>query len=532
MIYCNLSHQLPCLFSKCLLSGSPKTVTKSRSEKLLQPTLTLLDFATSEKREREAILLRDLKLGMNHIDRDQLRRSGILSPRHPTILRALKVIVVGVTEIKSNQPLDLLVGPSTILYRLKCVAITEYVGTDSDNSSIEYGELMREEWFVQRAFKDFTTLHKFLKTQVNTTESSANTGARLTGLATAALTLGISSHAGSKRKALIPSLHKAVQAGALGVTKKCIEKRREILTEYLGHLLSQQHLMNRCPELLRFVGAYEPLPETVVLGKGVVPDFVDSLGRHEMRKSRLQRNTLMDVARSLNSVAGSTLASIEAANFMDNNNNMEIHLEESKRKSQSQKRGKKKPKKQVDPVRLAMIESIKARVDRVKLSKIRGNIFELIRHIFDLDSANFFRSQMVAAVKTMSIAFTSGQGFKRTLIELHIKYLSSRSVASYIRFIKNLIWPNGVIFTSAKPLTPEQSTEIARTSRELLKETFPDQLAAVLGNDITESGLDLIHEMLNNRLVLKSMIYMMADSLLLEAFPEMRDILTCSQVLD
>ena len=65
-----------------------------------------------------------------------------------------------------------------------------------------------------------------------------------------------------------------------------------------------------------------------------------------------------------------------------------------------------------------------------------------------------------------------------------------------------------------------------------MKETFPDQLAAVLGNDITESGLDLIHEMLNNRLVLKSMIYMMADSLLLEAFPEMRDILTCSQVLD
>ena len=47
-----------------------------------------------------------------------------------------------------------------------------------------------------------------------------------------------------------------------------------------------------------------------------------------------------------------------------------------------------------------------------------------------------------------------------------------------------------------------------------------------------ENGLDLFHEMLNNRLFLKSMIYMMADTLLLEAFPEMIDILTCSQVLD
>ena len=68
------------LLSQCLLSVSPKNVTRSRSDKLLQPTLTLLDFATSENRERQAILLRDLKLGINHIDKDQLRRSGILSP--------------------------------------------------------------------------------------------------------------------------------------------------------------------------------------------------------------------------------------------------------------------------------------------------------------------------------------------------------------------------------------------------------------------------------------------------------------------
>ena len=94
------------------------------------------------------------------------------------------------------------------------------------------------------------------------------------------------------------------------------------------------------------------------------------------------------------------------------------------------------------------------------------------------------------------------------------------------------MWPNGVIFTSATPLTPEESRDVAKKSRILLQEKFPDQLQAVLGTDITENGLDLFHEMLNNRLVLKSMIYMMADTLLLEAFPEMRDILTCAQSLN
>ena len=508
-----------------------KNATKSRTDKLLQHTLTLLDYATSKTREKQAILLRDLKLGINHIDRDQLRRSGLLNPRYPTRLRGLKVVVEGAIEVKSNQPLDLLGAPSTILYQLRCIAITEYIGVHSDDNTddtaVEYGDLLREEWVVLRPFKDFTTLHKFLKSQVNPTESSANTGAKLTGLATAALTLGNLTHAASKRKALIPSLNKAVQAGALGATKKSIEKRKEILNEYLAHLLSQGNLLNRCPELLRFAGAYEPLPDEVQMGRGVIPDFADVLGRCEMSKTHLQH--------SKSSVSAAGMPSASATNQRVGSNRADTTAAMSSVPNQASRiprRSRKQSKKYIDPARLAMLASIKSRIDRVKLSQVRGNVFELIRYIFDLDSANFFRSQMVAAVKAMSIAVTSGQGFKRTLLDFHLKYISSRSVASYIKFVKDIIWPSGVIFTSAVPLTPEESKELAKTSRGLLRQSFPDALMTVLGNDITENGLDLFHEMLNNRLVLKSMIYMMTDTLLLEAFPEMSDILTCSQVLD
>ena len=119
--------------------------------------------------------------------------------------------------------------------------------------------ILKEEWVVLRSFKEFTIFHKFLKTrQVNTSEYSVGTAAKLTGLATTALTLGSLSQHTAKRKTLVPSLNKAVQAGALSATKKYIEKRKDILNHYLSHLLSRGIFLRRCPELLRFIGAYEP----------------------------------------------------------------------------------------------------------------------------------------------------------------------------------------------------------------------------------------------------------------------------------
>ena len=56
------------------MTGSVKNATKSRTDELIRPVLALLDYATSRKREDQSILLRDLKIGVNHIDKDQLRR--------------------------------------------------------------------------------------------------------------------------------------------------------------------------------------------------------------------------------------------------------------------------------------------------------------------------------------------------------------------------------------------------------------------------------------------------------------------------
>eukprot|EP00979_Chaetoceros_neogracilis_P015397 scaffold5876_cov363-Chaetoceros_neogracile.AAC.1 len=69
---------------------------------------------------------------------------------------------------------------------------------------------------------------------------------------------------------------------------------------------------------------------------------------------------------------------------------------------------------------------------------------------------------MVSAMQTMSIAVTSGHA--------HLKI--------------------------------DESEGLERTSKILLRNSFPDHLTTVLGHEISDNGSDLIHEMLNNRLVL------------------------------
>jgi hypothetical protein len=526
-------------------SGSAKRATKARMDAFLQMPLFLLECATSKKREKQSILLRDLKLGINHVDRDQLRRNGIWNPRYPTQLKQVKVKVEDAIEVKANNVNDLL-GQTTILYKIRCIVITEYIGVHNndtidrrhDGTIPEYGDLFHEEWIVWRPFRDFGSLHKVLKSIVNPSESSAGTGAKLvgaaTGLATAALTIGNSSVAASnpefvKRKALVPSLSQAAKVGALGSTRKSIAKRMKLLNSYLNHLLASNNLLNRCPELLRFVGAYDPLPLEVKLDQAVIPDFTDALGRRDMYKSLLHGSSMKNITTSLSPVNATAQEPTNLQNIVNMLPTAEIANENI---ATPKKRRIKLRKKEMDPKKTAMLESIRSRIERVKLSEVRVSIFDLIRYTFDLDNASFFRNRMVAALKTMSFALTSGQGFKKTLLNIYMKYLTGKSIASYVKYLREKLWPGGVIFTSAPELTLQEKQELMQKSSKLLHQAFPDQLSALLGQENTDNGIDILHEMLQNRVVLKSISYMMIDALLLEVFPEIGDVLTCSNMLD
>ena len=213
---------------------------KIKSDNWLQPTLHLLHFANSRRKE-EQFLLRDLQLGMYHIDRAQLCRNGLLNPRYPTVLRGLTVKVVGAIEMKPPLSVDLLVSPTLTLFKIHCTAITEYVGEDEDVSKSK-SRYFREEWTVSRSLRDFAVFHKHIKSQVAPTEHSASTGAKLVGAATALSSIvGVGQAVNKKERGpLVPSLSKATQVGTLGLSsKRVMEKRKKLLDEYLKYLTGE-----------------------------------------------------------------------------------------------------------------------------------------------------------------------------------------------------------------------------------------------------------------------------------------------------
>ena len=122
-------------------------------------------------------------------------------------------------------------------------------------------------------------------------------------------------------------------------------------------------------------------------------------------------------------------------------------------------------------------------------------------------------------------AVTSASEFRRTLYGLHVEHLSSKAVAGWIKFGLDMLWPDGLFFESSPPLTPEELAEQARKAKEVLHSSFPDAVRAVLGQELTQDGLNVLHEMLQNRAVVKSMFYQLFDLLWLEVFPEIADVL-------
>ena len=179
-----------------------------------------------------------------------------------------------------------------------------------------------------------------------------------------------------------------------------------------------------------------------------------------------------------------------------------------------------------------MIPAIKNKIDKVRLGQVRNRIFELIRCQFGFEEASFARNRLLAALKTASFAVTSNREFRKTLYKLHTEHISSEAVAGWIDYLTDTLWPGGEFFESKPPYTPEELQEMKDKSKELLHNSFPDQLRAILGQELTTDGMDIFHEMLQNRLVVKSMAYMLFDLLWVEVFPEIGDVLQAGAALD
>ena len=524
----NYSPSFQCLV-ECVKAGSAKSATKTRTEARLRPTLKILEYANdrSPDKSKSSSLLRDLKIGVYHIDREQLRRNGLLSPRSPTNLIALSAKVVGAVQARD---VALKIGgtlpASSTLYKIRCVAIVELWGLDEEADDLEPYSLddgslarqYREEWVIYRSMKDFQALHRHLKAEVAAGESSASTGSRIVGAATAAF---VNAPDRKQRKALIPSLAQATKTGAIAITKKAVARRGELLDEYLDYLLTPNHLMSRCAGLLLFLGASFPFPPEVKVMKSP-KNLVDPLGRLDFVRSITQQ-----AAKSMDKLVLRSDSKGDVNQSVEKRTNLSI-LDGSEVPGESEETHE-----DVAEIIENLSPAVLNKVDQVPLAEVRNRIVELVKYQFGFENASFFRSRMLSALETASfVAITKASNFRKLLHDLHVKHLNPDATAALIRKVLDILWPDGVWMTPPPPFTHEQEADLRKYSREGLHRVFPDQIRVVLGEELTRDGLDLVHEMLQNRVVLKSLFYMLFDLLWIEVFPELRDVLTCASALD
>eukprot|EP00980_Cylindrotheca_fusiformis_P018079 scaffold5799_cov110-Cylindrotheca_fusiformis.AAC.6 len=516
--------QLQCLRA-CVLAGSAKSATKARVQAQLKPTLKILDFANDRSTDRSKMssLLRDLKLGVYHIDREQLRRNGLLNPRDPTMILELRAKVEDAVEAKDvPYPIGGKMPAATVLYRIKCEALIQYTGINEDEEDMEpyldndglLASQFREEWIVYRTIKDFQSFHKQIKSEVAATESSASTGSRLVGAATAAF--GSTAHGRRQRKVLVPSLNKT---SGIAVTRNAIVRRGELLGEYLEDLLSPDNLINRCMELLLFLGAFHPFPPEVKV-KQTPSNYVDPLGRSNFSRSipdiakldsggpalpALPRRRLGSSGR-----VGSEVSYSNSSECMEMGGLAEGVMEASvETKDQIPAILNK-----VDQGTLILEDELLIEDDSleftlfpVPLGVVRNSIVELVRYQFGFENASFFRSQMLAALETASfVAMTKASSFRSMLYDLHVQYLNSDAVAKWINTLLGVLWPDGVWMTPREPYTEDEEKQLREDARQKLHAGFPEQIAAILGHDLTRDGLDIVHEMLQNRVVIRCVV--------------------------
>lgn len=510
-------------------SGSAKSATKARIEAQLKPTLKILEFANDRGNDgvRASTLLRDLKLGVYHIDREQLRRNGLLNPRNPTSILNLTAKVEMAVQAKDVPELggSYSVPPTTTLYKIRCVATIELVGSEDDAGDLEQyllddgtlGSTYTEEWVVYRSMKDFQIFHKHLKSQVANAEFPASTGSRLVGAATAAFSSG--NHGKRNRRALIPSLAQASKTGAISSTKRAILKRGELLGGYLEYLLTPGHIINRCMELLYFLGASYPFPPEIYVAKAPVR-LVDPLGRTSFVRNVATRfDPDNDLRREMDATERRRLDSETSKTGDDFADKNSIDIERPTTGDN------------LDDSDLNI--SILNKVDQVPLSEVRNRLVELVKFQFGFENASFFRSRILSALETASfVAITKGSEFRKLLYKIHVQQLNPEAVAKLIESVLDVLWPDGCWLSPRVPLTEQEEEDLREGSRQKLHESFPEQIRTILGRELTKDGLDMVHEMLQNRVVVKSLFYMLFDLLWIEVFPELRDALPCASALD
>ena len=175
-----------------------------------------------------------------------------------------------------------------------------------------------------------------------------------------------------------------------------------------------------------------------------------------------------------------------------------------------------------DAFEKAMRASIKARMKSVSVKDVQESVFELVKEVLSLEHATFLRGRLISVIRGAAIFMTSGGSFHKTLLKMHDQYLTAKNVAGGVAWIRELLWPGGEWGEAGEELDLEQKVSLATEVHKQLHGAIPEQVISIVGADLGREGADVLFEVMQNDIVLRSIAYQLLDLILLEAYPELK----------
>ena len=448
-----------------------------------------------------------------HVALDYLERKGLYR-RKRTHLVNIKVDVLDSVQYQTSD----ILGSTTVEYKLR-VRRTSLVL----KGAVETNDQVIEEWCIFRRFTDFTLLNKCLRSQIAEQAAGNTISQKLPNF--------MSAKQQDDGLPLIPTLNNQGKVPGTS-SNRFVQRRMSDIQLYLDIILSRNHLLRESHEVMQFLAAIDALPKN--LDAYQIPGGKhDDLGRSEIRrsfntdKSSVERNISKETDVKNDS---SWIATGSESFGNDKTTGTSIHTVSSSPSVDVTSINSEIPANaaSIEPYGdKAMEASIIARISEVKLVTFQKVLFDFVSYTFHLDKATFFRSSVVSAVWRMAfvITGTTSAQFTRNLTKWHFKLITGESLGAIIRSIHQSLWPEGAWYTPAPVLSKEEKKDLANSSRNAIDKVLPDQfqqVRSVLGDDF-DKGIDTLHDMIQNRVVLKSLAYTLLDLVLLEVFPELKD---------
>ncbi|GAA5932311.1 Mdm1p [Sporobolomyces koalae] len=158
-----------------------------------------------------------------------------------------------------------------------------------------------------------------------------------------------------------------------------------------------------------------------------------------------------------------------------------------------------------------------SRIGEEGLTYFTAPICDLFVTVFELrEKNNWLRRQAILIVLQQVLGGTIERKFRDSVKML----LAPPQLVSYVSLLKSALWPNGQPKPSNPPRSPAEKLATKESANRKLSALMPDVAANLIGRHNARQGARTLFAILQNKRLLKHLIFSIVDEIIAVMFPE------------